>query len=101
MRFADRFDRYLDFDFFENQIHWFSVFNAFTMVLFLCGLVVLILLRTLRNDYARYSKEDDDMELDNVVDQSGWKQVHADANNHPYPYPYINFKTHCFLPSIR
>jgi len=83
MRFADRFDRYLDFDFFENQIHWFSVFNAFTMVLFLCGLVVLILLRTLRNDYARYSKEDDDMELDNVVDQSGWKQVHADVFRMP------------------
>ena len=28
------------------------------MVVFLCGLVALILFRTLRNDFARYAKED-------------------------------------------
>jgi transmembrane 9 superfamily protein 3 len=75
--FANRFDRYLDFDFFEHQvckrcprcdllpcshrmeagdltwvacaqIHWFSIFNSFMMVIFLCGLVALILMRTLK-----------------------------------------------------
>lgn len=30
--FEKRFDRYLDFDFFEHQIHWFSIFNSFMMV---------------------------------------------------------------------
>lgn len=25
VRFDDRFDRYLDYSFFEHQIHWFSV----------------------------------------------------------------------------
>lgn len=34
------------------------------MVLFLVGLVSMILLRTLRKDYARYTKED---ELDDIV----------------------------------
>ena len=36
------------------------------MVIFLVGLVSMILMRTLRKDYARYSKEDDvdDMERD-------------------------------------
>ena len=29
------------------------------MVIFLVGLVSMILMRTLRKDYARYSKEDD------------------------------------------
>ena len=36
----------------------------------------MILMRTLRKDYARYSKEDDidDMEKD-LGDEYGWKQV--------------------------
>lgn len=53
MPFAQRFNRYLDHSFFEHQIHWFSIFNSFMMVVFLCGLVALILMRLLRNDYAK------------------------------------------------
>lgn len=48
------------------------------MVIFLCGLVALILLRTLRNDFARYAKEGDmDMEggIAQMGEDSGWKQV--------------------------
>ena len=33
---------------FNLQIHWFSLFNSFMMVVFLCGLVALILMRTLK-----------------------------------------------------
>ena len=46
------------------------------MVIFLVGLVTMILMRTLRKDYARYSKEEDldDMERD-LGDEYGWKQV--------------------------
>ena len=46
------------------------------MVIFLVGLVSMILMRTLRKAYARYSKEDDidDMEKD-LGDEYGWKQV--------------------------
>lgn len=45
------------------QIHWFSIFNSFMMVLFLTGLVAVILMRTLRKDYARYARSiEDDME---------------------------------------
>ena len=38
--------------------------------------MTMILMRTLRRDYARYSKEDDvdDMERD-LGDEYGWKQV--------------------------
>lgn len=32
------------------------------MVIFLTGLVSMILMRTLRNDYAKYARENDDME---------------------------------------
>jgi transmembrane 9 superfamily member 3 len=52
--FHSRFERYLDHEFFKHPIHWFSVFNSFMLVLFLIGLVTLILLRTLRKDYARF-----------------------------------------------
>lgn len=51
--FKDRFEYYKDPKFFEHQIHWFSIFNSFMMVIFLCGLVSLILLRTLKNDFAK------------------------------------------------
>jgi len=81
--FKNRYDRYHDYQFFEHQIHWFSIFNSFMMVIFLVGLVALILMRTLKNDYARFASDDDDMELNNVVDESGWKQVHGDVFRPP------------------
>ncbi|CAD5123825.1 DgyrCDS12133 [Dimorphilus gyrociliatus] len=80
VQFKDRFDKYLDPNFFQHRIHWFSIFNSFMMVIFLVGLVSMILMRTLRKDYARYSKEDspDKMERD-LGDEYGWKQVHGDV----------------------
>lgn len=106
--YHSRFDRYLDNDFFKHQIHWFSIFNSFMMVLFLTGLVALILLRTLKKDYARYSRQDLEMEVDaedgmekeldddsvkpliatsgTITEESGWKQVHGDVFRAP---PYL------------
>lgn len=83
--FARRFDVYLDYPFFEHQIHWFSIFNSFMMVIFLTGLVSMILMRTLRNDYAKYAREDDDLESleRDVGEESGWKLVHGDVFRPP------------------
>ncbi|EEF31705.1 transmembrane 9 superfamily member 1 [Ricinus communis] len=83
--FARRFDVYLDHPFFEHQIHWFSIFNSFMMVIFLTGLVSMILMRTLRNDYAKYAREDDDLETleRDVSEESGWKLVHGDVFRPP------------------
>ncbi|PPR87016.1 hypothetical protein GOBAR_AA33673 [Gossypium barbadense] len=83
--FARRFDIYLDYPFFEHQIHWFSVFNSFMMVIFLTGLVSMILMRTLRNDYAKYAREDDDLETleRDVSEECGWKLVHGDVFRPP------------------
>ncbi|XP_029154866.1 transmembrane 9 superfamily member 3 [Nylanderia fulva] len=80
IKFEDRFDKYLDPNFFQHRIHWFSIFNSFMMVIFLVGLVSMILMRTLRKDYARYSRDEemDDMERD-LGDEYGWKQVHGDV----------------------
>ena len=114
--FHSRFDRYLDHAFFKHQIHWFSIFNSFMMVLFLMGLVALILLRTLRKDYARYAlshtgggvggkrdvEEGSDLEDDEDDDgkplvrggqagteDSGWKQVHGDVFRAPAFLPLL------------
>ncbi|CAF0967265.1 unnamed protein product, partial [Didymodactylos carnosus] len=89
IQYAHRFDKYLDTGFFQHKIHWFSIFNSFMMVLFLVGLVSMILLRTLRKDYARYGKDDelDDMERD-LGDEYGWKQVHGDVFRPP-SFPLI------------
>lgn len=61
------------------QIHWFSIFNSFMMVMFLTGLVSMILLRTLRRDYARYTRGGDDDDLESlerdISEESGWKLV--------------------------
>eukprot|EP00897_Mesotaenium_endlicherianum_P009813 jgi/Mesen1/8860/ME000053S08260 len=83
--FVKRFDRYLDYNFFEHQIHWFSIFNSFMMVIFLTGLVSMILMRTLRNDYAKYAREEDDLETleRDVSEESGWKLVHGDVFRPP------------------
>ncbi|KAF6148113.1 hypothetical protein GIB67_024004 [Kingdonia uniflora] len=83
--FARRFDVYLDYPFFEHQIHWFSIFNSFMMVIFLTGLVSMILMRTLRNDYAKYAREDDDLETleRDASEESGWKLVHGDVFRPP------------------
>ncbi|XP_073308913.1 transmembrane 9 superfamily member 1-like [Primulina huaijiensis] len=83
--FARRFDVYLDHPFFEHQIHWFSIFNSFMMVMFLTGLVSMILMRTLRNDYAKYAREDDDLETleRDASEESGWKLVHGDVFRTP------------------
>lgn len=111
--FHSRFEKYLDQPFFKHHIHWFSIFNSFMMVLFLMGLVALILVRTLRKDYAKYGiiggmdDEDEDEEEGPYVDDngkledplmkggstsmpnedSGWKQVHGDVFRAPYLLP--------------
>ena len=65
LRYAAQCLQSVNTDFDEYfQIHWFSIFNSFMMVIFLVGLVSMILMRTLRKDYARYSKEDD---IDDMV----------------------------------
>jgi transmembrane 9 superfamily protein 3 len=84
--FDDRFRRYLDNAFFEHRIHWFSLFNSFMMVLFLGGLVLTVLSRTLRADYARFAREKEELESGGSAewtDEAGWKQLANDVFRAP------------------
>eukprot|EP00052_Salpingoeca_macrocollata_P016687 m.134589 g.134589 ORF g.134589 m.134589 type:complete len:587 (+) comp20140_c0_seq1:145-1905(+) len=66
------------------EIHWLSIINSTVLVVLLTGFVAIILARTLNKDFARYSREDDDLELDNALDEDqGWKIVHTDVFRFP------------------
>lgn len=76
--YEKRFNRYFEYNRAESQIHWFSIFNSFMIVMFLAGLVTLIMLRTLKLDYIRYSQNM--AEIGSAQsDDSGWKRVHGDV----------------------
>ena len=96
-KFSKRFERYLDDNFFEHKIHWFSIFNSCMMVVFLVGLVSMILIRTLKADYRRYadvskvSADEDEDALDTYIsDETGWKLVHGDVFRPPEQVEYLS-----------
>lgn len=54
------------------------------MVIFLTGLVTMILMRTLRKDFANYARDEDEGgELGDLAEDSGWKQVRGDVFRSP------------------
>ena len=63
------------------KVHWLSILNSIVLVLFLTGFLGLIVIRVLKNDYARYTDEEE-------LDDFGWKLVHTDVFRFP-PYPNI------------
>ena len=77
--FHQRFNRYFQYNKAESQIHWFSVFNSFMIVVVLAGLVTLIMSRVLNLDYIRYSQSSTDLTNTTNIDDSGWKRVHGDV----------------------
>lgn len=79
IRWASRWDAYLEMG--DVQIHWFSIVNSIVVVLFLAGILTMIIVRTLRRDIAQYNKEDD--ELDDAMEETGWKLVHGDVFRPP------------------
>lgn len=84
-KFEDRTNRYLDPKFFEHKVHWFSIVNSFMLCLFLCAVVAIILMKTLKRDFTRYSaSEAEELEsMDGGGDESGWKQVNGDVFRRP------------------
>lgn len=75
---ASRWDIYLAMS--DVQIHWFSIINSVVVVFFLSGILTMIMVRTLRRDIAKYNKDDD---LDEAIEETGWKLVHGDVFRPP------------------
>ncbi|EGD79026.1 transmembrane 9 superfamily member 1 [Salpingoeca rosetta] len=64
------------------EIHWLSIINAAVLVVLLVGFVSVIMTKALNRDFARYSRDDD--ELDQGADEDqGWKIIHSDVFRFP------------------
>ncbi|VDN83921.1 unnamed protein product [Brugia pahangi] len=75
---ASRWDAYLSMK--DVQIHWFSIVNSIVVILCLFGFLSVIIVRTVRRDIAKYNKGED---LDDTLEESGWKLVHGDVFRPP------------------
>eukprot|EP01002_Notosolenus_urceolatus_P012712 NODE_427_length_2095_cov_34.292278_g342_i0.p1 GENE.NODE_427_length_2095_cov_34.292278_g342_i0~~NODE_427_length_2095_cov_34.292278_g342_i0.p1 ORF type:complete len:585 (+),score=174.89 NODE_427_length_2095_cov_34.292278_g342_i0:191-1945(+) len=69
----------------EIEIQWYSIINAFVLVVCLNGFLAYIVLRILKKDYQRYTMIDDPEE---EADETGWKLLHGDVFRVP-PYKSI------------
>ena len=45
------------------QIHWFSIINSCVTVLLLTGFLATILMRVLKNDFVKFSRDDEAGEI--------------------------------------
>ncbi len=56
---ARRAERLRDYSFFPKtlEIHWLSIINSLVLVVLLLGFVIIILMRVLKNDFARLVSE--------------------------------------------
>lgn len=75
---ASRWDTYLAMT--NAQIHWFSIINSIAVIFFLSGIVTMIMVRTLRQDIAKYNADEF---FDDAVEETGWKLVHGDVFRPP------------------
>jgi hypothetical protein len=58
------------------QIHWFSIINSCVTVVLLTGFLATILLRVLKNDFVKYTRDD---EMGEEQEETGWKYLHGDV----------------------
>lgn len=82
VEYEDRMDKYRKYQFLKQhlEIHWFSIINSCVTVLLLTGFLATILMRVLKNDFVKYSVDDEDPE---DQEESGWKFVHGDVFRFP------------------
>ncbi|CAD5210142.1 unnamed protein product [Bursaphelenchus xylophilus] len=73
----------------DVQIHWFSILNSLVVVACLAGFLSVIIIRTVRKDISKYNRADD---LEDALEETGWKLVHADVFRPPrYHMLLVNF----------
>ena len=62
------------------EIHWFSIINSCVTVLLLAGFLATILMRVLKNDFIKYSHNE---EIADEQEETGWKYIHGDVFRYP------------------
>ena len=81
--FERRMEKYSRYSFLPQhlEIHWFSIINSCVTVLLLTGFLATILMRVLKNDFIKYSR-DDEQTLEEQ-EETGWKYIHGDVFRFP------------------
>ena len=84
VKWASRWDVYLQMQWQDDEIHWFSIVNSSVILLFLSGMVALIMLRILRKDLYRYNQlEQSEEAREEAREETGWKLVSGDVFRAP------------------
>eukprot|EP00252_Welwitschia_mirabilis_P000896 TRINITY_DN10892_c0_g1_i3.p1 TRINITY_DN10892_c0_g1~~TRINITY_DN10892_c0_g1_i3.p1 ORF type:complete len:594 (+),score=64.95 TRINITY_DN10892_c0_g1_i3:213-1994(+) len=80
--FEKRMDKYSKSSFLPQhlEIHWFSIINSCVTVLLLTGFLATILMRILKNDFIKYSQDEEAMD---DQEETGWKYIHGDVFRFP------------------
>lgn len=62
LEWKDRMSLYAESRFLPSsfEIHWLSIINSFVLVLLLTAFLMIIMLRVLKNDFARYMEIDEE-----------------------------------------
>jgi len=87
--FSQRMDKYSRSSFLPQhlEIHWFSIVNSCVTVMLLTGFLTTILMRVLRQDFAKYSGDAEagaaGVEAFDEREETGWKYIHADVFRWP------------------
>ncbi|KAJ9546614.1 hypothetical protein OSB04_019157 [Centaurea solstitialis] len=81
IKWPSRWDAYLKME--GARVHWFSIFNSLMVITFLAGIVLVIFLRTIRRDLARYEELDKEAQAQMNEELSGWKLVVSDVFRSP------------------
>ncbi|GER40484.1 endomembrane protein 70 protein family [Striga asiatica] len=81
IKWPSRWDAYLKME--GAKVHWFSILNSLMVITFLAGIVLVIFLRTVRRDLARYEELDKESQAQMTEELSGWKLVVSDVFRAP------------------
>ncbi|CAH9086801.1 unnamed protein product [Cuscuta europaea] len=81
IKWPSRWDAYLKME--GAKVHWFSILNSIMVITFLAGIVLIIFLRTIRRDLARYEELDKEAQAQMNEELSGWKLVVGDVFRAP------------------
>lgn len=89
--FEKRMDKYSRYSFLPQhlEIHWFSIINSCVTVLLLTGFLATILMRVLKNDFIKYTRDD---EAGEDQEETGWKYIHGDVFRFP---PHLSLFCAC------
>ena len=70
-------------------MHWMSIVNSLFIVLLMGMFLAGILLKNLKNDISGYNSILVDEEMDEELEETGWKLIHADVFRPPQQFPML------------